>query len=256
MPWGTKAERPVKSVETAFSILERLKEEDGMTLSELDDQFELAKSTIHRHLATLHELEYIKRDSDVYVPSLKFLDYGEYTMRSVDGSSMIQEKVIQLADKTEERAQFLVEEFGMGVIVFRDSGKNAVHSDPGIGKRVPLHSGAAGKAILAHLPAERVEHIVEQRGLNRMTDCTIDNDEDLLSELERIRERGYSFNKEEKIEGLHAVGAPVLGKQKRVLGALSVTGPSHRMTGEWFDKDLPQLLQGTANELELNITYS
>jgi len=85
---------------------------------------------------------------------------------------------------------------------------------------------------------------------------TITDPQTLYAELERVRERGYSVNKQENIEGLHAVSAPVMDTNGHVFGALSVSGPTHRMKGEWFEDELPDLLLGAANELELNITYS
>ena len=75
------------------------------------------------------------------------------------------------------------------------------------------------------------------------------------SELETIRERGYSFNLQENLEGLNAVGVPVKG-QNGVIGALSISGPSHRLKGDRLKSALPDLLMGEANELELNISYA
>lgn len=248
--------RPVKTAVTAFSILEYLKDADGGTLTELTDEFDLVKSTLHRHLKTLHELEYVTKEGDIYYPSLRFLDFGEYTRNRKDGYTLAKEKVRQLAEATDERAQFLVEEHGMGVYVYRDTGSHAVRTDPGIGKRIHLHSISAGKAILAYLPPRQVEQILSDRGLPAVTEYTTTDREELVAELETIRERGYSFNKQENIEGLHAVGAPVLGPQGHVIGALSVSGPIHRMKGEWYDQELPDLLRGMANELELNIEHS
>lgn len=41
-----------------------------------------------------------------------------------------------------------------------------------------------------------------------------------------------------------------------MIGGISVTGPSHRLNGERLESDLPDLLLGAANELELNIAHS
>jgi DNA-binding IclR family transcriptional regulator len=89
-----------------------------------------------------------------------------------------------------------------------------------------------------------------------LTDRTITDEDELFAELDRVRERGYSTNNEENIEGIRAVGVPVMHSEGRPIGALSISGPVHRMKGEWFDREIPDLLLGTTSELQLNIAYS
>jgi DNA-binding IclR family transcriptional regulator len=169
---------------------------------------------------------------------------------------LAKEKVHELAEETDERVQFLVEEYGWAVYVHRALGRHAVETDPGIGSRIPLHSNSSGKVILANLPDERVEEIIENRGLPAMTDNTITDEAELYDEFRRIRERGYAYNRSENTEGVHSVGVPVFAPDDRIIGSLSVSGPTHRLQGERFEERLPRLLLGTANELELNIAHT
>lgn len=245
-----------KTVETAFDLLEHLKEVDGASLGELTAEFEKAKSTIHRYITTLQHRGYVVKEGNTYYPSLRFLDFAEYSRNRKRGYMMAKQKVEELAEKTDERAQFLVEENGKGVYVHRATGSHAVRTDPGIGKEVHLHTIAAGKAILAHLPQYRVEAILDEFGMPAMSAKTITDRQELLNSFGEIRERGFSFNKEESVEGLHAVGVPVMEPGNQILGALSISGPSHRLKGDWLETDLPDQLKGTANELELNIAHS
>lgn len=246
----------VKTTETAFRIIELLKEENGMGLTELARELDLAKSTIHRHLSTLTDLEYVTREDDVYRTGLRFLEIGEQTRTRSDAYHLAQEKVSDLAAETEERCQFVVEEYGKGVYLFRETGARAVHTDSEIGKRIPIHATAAGKAILASLSDERIHEIIDQRGLPAVTEHTTTDETELWAELEEIRDRGYSINVEENTSGLRATGVPVQYESGEPIGALSVSGPTHRFQGTLFEETLPNLLLGTANELELNIQYS
>lgn len=247
---------PVKTTDTVIRILEGLQTADGARVSELADDMDLARSTIHRHLTTLHQHEYVVKEGDMYYIGLQFLNLGEYARSRHNAYRMAKLKVEELAEETAERVQFIVEEHGHAVYVYRKRGGHAVQTDPGIGKRIPIYATAAGKAILAHLPEPTATSIIEQSSFKQITDETITNRETLLKELEVIRERGYSFNKEENIEGLHAVGAAVLGPDSRVLGALSISGPAHRLKGNLIESELPDLLLGTVNELELNIAHA
>ncbi|MEY7851766.1 IclR family transcriptional regulator [Natrarchaeobius sp. A-rgal3] len=247
---------PVSTVDTAFDILEFIYTSEGVTLGELSAELDLAKSTVHRHLHTLKHRQYVVCEDDRYYLSLKSLEFGKHVQTRKRGYRMARDKVEKLAEETGERAQFMVEEHGQAVYVHCETGSQAVQTDPGIGKRVPIHAISAGKAILAELPDERVESILDRHGLPAITAHTKTDRESLFEELERIRERGYGVNYEENVEGLRALGTSIRDADGDVLGAISVSGPSHRMKGPLFEEELPNLLLGTANELELNIVHS
>lgn len=247
--------RSVKSVQRAMAIVEQIREKDGATVTEIAEESELAKSTVHGYLATMYDEGYLAKDGSVYQVGTKFLRLGEHSRTRLQEYSMINEKVSDLAERTDERAQFVIEEHGQGVFLSRKTGEHAVETNSGTGKRMYLHSTSAGKSILAHFPQEKVETVIEEWGLPVLTENTISDREALLTELEDIRDRGYAFNHGENIEGLHAVGAPLVLEEQGVIGALSISGPTHRMKGEWFNQELPDLLLGIINELELNIAY-
>jgi DNA-binding IclR family transcriptional regulator len=246
----------VKTTGTVFAILETLQEQDGARISDVADELGLANSTAYRHLSTLADREYVLKEEGEYYLSMRFLRFGHYVRERKKSYQLAGPKVEELAAKTDERAEFMVEEHGRSVFVHREVGDNAVRTDSGIGKNHPLHATAAGKAILAFLPEDRIEAILERRGLEAYTDYTITDRETLFEELESVRNRGVSFNKQEYIEGLRAVGVPVLAPDESVIGALSVSGPTHRLKGTRFEEQIPDLLLGTANEIELKIPYS
>lgn len=248
-------QRSVKTTHTVFEILEALQRHKGARVTELGEILDVSNSTVHRHLTALHECGYVVKEGDTYHVGLRFLDLGEHARKRKQAYQMARPKVEELAEETEERAQFIVEEHGYGVYVHRALGAHAVKTDPGIGKHVPIHATAAGKAILANLQPWRVEEIIDQRGLPAVTQYTTTSLEELLTELELIRERGYSINSEEHIEGLRAIGSVINSPVDQVVGALSISGPTHRMKGNWFEEELPDLVRGATNELELNIAY-
>lgn len=246
----------VKTAETMFAVIEALQELDGAGVSELASYLGIAKSTAHRHLSTLAKTEYAVKEGDRYRIGLRFLNLGEYARTQKEVYRMVAPLVEELATKTEERALFMVEEHGRAVYLYRGKGKHAVKTDSYIGTRRYLHTIAGGKAILASLPEPRVREILDQQGLHEQTPDTITDRDALFEELERIRERGVAFNREECIGGLRAVAAPIVGTDGTVHGALSVSGPAHRMKGSWFEAEIPDLLLGTTNELEINIAHS
>lgn len=252
---GATSEGTIGSVERAFEILDYLRDTDTATVTEIAEAVNCAKSTAHRHLETLLEEEFVVRDGTEYALGLKLLEHGELARSRNSAYALAAEKVEAVAETTDERVQFIVEEHGRGVYVHRATGENAVDVNTHLGKRVPLHASAAGLSILSEFPPDRVDEILAERGLPALTDETITDPEALRSELADIRERGYSINDQGFVSGLRAVGVPITGANDEVIGGLSVAGPINRFRGERFREELPSLLLGVANELELKIAY-
>lgn len=249
---GTKS---IDSVVTALSVLEALKEADGMRLSELADELSMAKSTVHRYLITLTQEDYLVREGDEYHIGLRFLSLGTHARNRQAGYDLIKPKVSQVAEETGERAQFVVAEHGKAVYLHRELGERAVRINLEIGEQIPLHVISPGKAIMAEWPDERVEEYIRTYGLTELTSRTITEREDLYEELAAIRERGYSLNREEFVDEINSVGVAVSDPDGDVLGAISVSGPTHRMRGPRIETEIPELLMGTAHEIELNLKY-
>lgn len=251
-----RGQEGIKSNETLFELIDTLKQLDGAGITELATRMGVSKSTIYRHLTTLENHEFVVREGQEFRLSLKFLDYGGYVRRTNEMANQIRPRIEKLADETGELSAYVTEEYGQGVFVFRGIGDKAVGTDGGIGKRFHLHSLAAGKAILAEFSPERVDAIIETHGLSAYTDNTITEADELREELDTVRDRGFAIDRQEHLKGLHAVAAPVHGSNGELCGAFSVAGPSHRLKGEWFTEEIPELLLGTINEFQLDITYA
>lgn len=246
----------LKTTATSVEIVLALRDLDGATLTELSEHLGRPKSTLHRHLSTLAEYDFVSPDGDVYDVGFRFLELGEHTLNRREAYRLAESPVRDLARETGERAQFVVEEHGEGVYLHIETGEHAVRTGLSVGRRIPLHSTAAGKVVLAHLPDERVDEVIEGTGLPPLTDETITDGDELRAELARVVDRGYAFNREENIEGLRAVAGPVTDGDGGLIGVLSVSGPSNRLKGEWYESGLPDLVLGSANELELRIAYA
>jgi DNA-binding IclR family transcriptional regulator len=102
-----------------------------------------------------------------------------------------------------------------------------------------------------HTPPGRIEEVIETIGLPAQTDQTITDPDELRAELKDIRERGFVLNKEEGMHGLQTIGVTVLYPDGELFGAFSVSGPSHRMRGDRFHEEIPNMLLGKAHEYEL-----
>ncbi|WP_440770260.1 IclR family transcriptional regulator [Natronorubrum sp. DTA28] len=248
--------RPVETVETAFDIVDAVKAADGAGITEIAAELELAKSTVHRHAKTLESRGLLVQEGDTYRISTWFLDYGIHVRNRHRLYDVARPKVDELAAETDEKVWCVIEEHGVGVHIYGAQGRHSVKTHARIGQRTHLHQFAAGKAILAHLPDERIEGILDDYGLSAQTDRTITDRDELREHLETIRERGYAFNREESVIGVHAVGAPVRNESGTAIGAISVAGPANRLRGDLMTEELPDLLLGATNEVEVNLAHS
>jgi len=214
----------------------------------------MAESTVHSHLATLQDQEYVVKDGTTYRPSLKFLGHEIRVRNELPLSSTARPVIEELAKDTGEVAWTVVEEYGRAVYLMRKSGEKAVQTRGRIGRRTTMHDIAAGKAILAHLPESRVEDIIDTFGLPERTDSTITERDALYSELETICERGYAINDGETTEKVRAVASPILW-DGTVCGAVGIAGPKHRLNGKRFTDRLPTKILEATDTVELKLEY-
>jgi DNA-binding IclR family transcriptional regulator len=245
-------DRRVKSANTTFDIIETIHELDGAGVTAIAESLGLAKSTVHDHLSTMVDKEYLIKEGSSYQLGLKFLTHGIHARDHLGVLPTVQPHLEQVASETGEIAWFLVEEYGRGVYLSKAKGDRAVQPYGTVGDRVDLHGIAAGKAILAHLPEPRVRGIIDEHGLEPQTSETVTDPDRLLEELESIREQGIAFNDEESIVGHRAVASPIRPADG-LLGAIVVSGPKKRLQDERFTEELPELVSGTANAIELEL---
>jgi DNA-binding IclR family transcriptional regulator len=101
-----------------------------------------------------------------------------------------------------------------------------------IGASYPVHCTSVGKAMLAFLPEDRAAEIIKRLRFERHTHRTIASPEALRTELEKIRRRGYAVDDEELEEGLRCIAVPVRDARGHPVAAVSVSGPSFRVTAQ------------------------
>ncbi|MFF4297172.1 IclR family transcriptional regulator [Streptomyces vinaceus] len=110
-----------------------------------------------------------------------------------------------------------------------------------VGMRMPLHSTAIGKSILAHLPEEEVRALIASAGLSRRTPRTLTDPQALLAELQAVRARGFAVDDEENEPTIRCIGAAVLGPDGRPIGGVSVTTVAFLVSREEIEAYAPAL---------------
>lgn len=250
----TEAKNPVKAVQNALMILGELQSRNGTRLRTLERNLDLTKGTIHSHLATLEEGGYVVKEGNEYRLGLQFLDLAHRARERYQRLDVVQDEVDRLAEESGEVALFTVEENAEGICLYKAEGENAVQTDLYVGYRNGLYHTAVGKAILAFVPESRREQLIEQQTMEPITENTITDRDRLREEIAEVRDRGFAYNHGEAIRGLTGIGAPVRDQEENVLGAISVIGPTSRMSEERIHDDILKQLQQTVNIIEINTT--
>lgn len=246
--------RTVKTAKTVFDIIEAISTSNGATVSEVSDEVDMAISTVFDHLSTLEELEYVVNDEGTYFVGLKFLQHGIRARNKLEVLRTARGPLEEVAETTNEVTWLVVEEHGEAVFIDKAMGEKAVQTMGRVGRRCSLNTTAAGKAILAHLPPERIDSILGDRELTARTTRTIVDPNELREELGAIRDRGMAFNEEESNPGVKAVASPILC-DGHVRGALAVSGPKNRLSNQDLMETIKEELQNAVNVIELNMEH-
>lgn len=256
MEINTGAKNPVGATEKTLRIINALESLDGAGVTELARELGITKGTVHNHLATLEEYEYVVKHGSTYRLSLRFLELGEYTRTETHLLDVAKSDIDTLAEETGEIANLMIEEHGRGVYLYIARGEQAVNLDTTVGTRQYLHTSALGKAILSKMDEERFNQVIQRHGFPAETSNTVTKRETLEAELEEIRDRGVAFDGEERAEGIRCVAAPITDNHDTLLGSVSVSGPSTRMRGERFQSTIPTAVEDTATVIGINASYS
>jgi len=146
---------------------------------------------VYNHLATLHDQQYVVKDGDQYKLSHRFFNLGEFVKHRDPLYTAGRSEVDRLADETGESAHLMIEQFGKGTYYYKAQSEKGISQEYHwnlLEETDYLHWTAAGKAVLAELPEERVQEIIDTHGLPAMTEESITDPGHLFDELSEIRE--------------------------------------------------------------------
>jgi len=247
--------KSIKTIKRMFDIIEALEELEKARLTELASELDIPNSTAHTYLQTLVDTGYVNREGDQYFTSLRFLKHGGRARNQLKLHSAGQRQVDKIANETAEVASLGVQDRGQRVLLYKSEGANAVYDNAPVGEYTKMHWSALGKAILSRHPHERVSDIIETHGLPERTGNTITSFDQLRTDLETTRDRGYSIEDEERRVGVRSVAVPLTDASEEVIGALSLSGPQNRFNDEWIDTEAVSILKDAANVIELRYLH-
>jgi IclR family KDG regulon transcriptional repressor len=247
-----------QSLERAVTILDCFTlDEPIMGVRDVARKAKLSSSTTGRLMAALKKLGILNQDPETlaYMMGSKVLAWaGIYTVTS-DVRALALPVMVRLQDKTHETISLYVMEGNDRVCVERLESTETVRIVARIGRRIPLYAGSAGKVFLAFLPEARRNEILAEIELVPMTRRTITDLDELKANLLRIQKQGYAVSKGEWVLEASGVAAPIFDQFKRIIAALTISGPSQRFTEEKIH-EIAALVKPAAEEISQELGYT
>jgi len=255
----------LRSVDRAIAVLKAFSEEEPeLGVTELSQRLELPKSTVYRLLASLQQEGVVDQDPETekYRLGIELVRLAGLVLKQIDVRQVARPYLQSLARASEETVNLSVLTDGGKVInIDGISSPRIVRNVGWIGREMLPHCISSGKALLAYLPQQRLEHILAKgpvlskaEGLPRFTEKTITDSILLQEELKKVRQQGHAVAQEELEIGLSAVAAPIWNHEGKVVAAVSVSGPSFRLSAEKIP-ELAELTRRTANEISHQLGY-
>lgn len=220
------------SLARAVSVLEVLGESDTpLNLADLCRLMNLHKSTAHRSLMVLEQTGLIERTPENrFRLGLKLYELGNRAVEQIDLRAHVKPYMDRLSTQIGETVHLSVLQKSSIVYLDKAGPTRKVCASSKIGTSNPVYCTSMGKAMLAFQPEEEIEQIIANIHFVRFTEKTLCTREDLLKSLEKVRRRGYALDDEEIELGARCIGAPIFNEDDRAIAALSVSGPTLRIS--------------------------
>lgn len=223
----------VQSVERIFQLIESLAAHPaGAGLQRLAQDTDLAKSTVHRLLASLVSLGYAAQDENGrYRLTLKMFELSSGIVNSMDIMDVAKVHLERLAQRTGEAVHLVIRD-GQDIVYIYKTESGPMRMSSRVGLRSPLYCTGVGKAILATLPADEVTNIWQHTTPQKLTTHTIVEFDALQAQLAEVRTNGYAIDDEENELGVRCVAVAIPGVGGRADSAFSISGLAPYMTPE------------------------
>ncbi|MBB4823089.1 DNA-binding IclR family transcriptional regulator [Sporosarcina luteola] len=243
----------MQSIDRAMSIARILASqptEVGLPISELAQDCQLPLSTLHRILKAMIKQGMVEQDEQTkyYRLGTIWLEYGLQVYDTMDYVNKIRPELDRLAMEVEESVYLSKPAGAEAIIIERiDSENNPIRIYDQLGSRIPMHIGAANKAMLAAMPIDRRTDIL--RGLVSLSEL-----EPIEAGLSKIGQQGYAISHGERTEGTSSVAVAVLNGFGEVIGAISVGSLTFNLTESRLEFLVQQILE-TGRRVSTKLGY-
>lgn len=220
----------IQALDRGLSVLSALARDGGGTLSDVSMRLGMPASTAHRVLATLEKHGYVDMDeaTQTWRVGLEAFRVGASFMQRTNLLEVGRASMRGLMEETGETANLGILDNDRVVFIGQVETHNPIRAFHRPGSNGPMHASGIGKALLAAMPRAEVENLFRRTGLEQFSPKTLTDPAELLLDLRITRDRGWSFDDEERYEGMSCVAAVIYDAFREPVAGISVSGPSAR----------------------------
>jgi DNA-binding IclR family transcriptional regulator len=198
-------------------------------ITDLAQELSFTKSNVHRLLATLQQLGYVRQNADTsYELTTRMWELGNHVIRRMDLVKVARPAMVKLAKVTRETVHLSVLDGTDVVYLDKIESEHHIRAHTAVGARAPAFTMATGKAILSHMPDYHLE--LFEPHFRRYTNTTRTTIEELRADVELARKQGYALvSHGEWREGIAACACAIHSRTGEVAGAIGMSGPDTRL---------------------------
>ena len=222
----------VQALDRGIALLQNLATHQALSLSDMALQLGMPASTAHRLLMTLQQHDFVDFDENtqLWQVGIEAFRVGSAYLNRTNLLDAARQPLRDLMQSTGETANLAVMDQTEVVFVAQVETSNPIRAFFSAGTRALMYSSGIGKAILSQLPKRQLETLLQAAGLPQYTAQTLTAPQALYADLDLTAQRGWSFDQEERYDGMSCVGAVIRNAHGDVVGGMSVSGPSVRFS--------------------------
>ncbi|HEV7167141.1 MAG TPA: IclR family transcriptional regulator [Micrococcaceae bacterium] len=234
-----------QSLGRALDLLAELAKKPA-TLDELSATAAVHKTTVMRLLHAMEEKRFVVRDdAHRFRLGSKFFELSSKALEQRDIRTVAHPHLAELNARTGHTVHLAAFEGNEVVYIDKFESHHPVRMYSRVGLTAALHSAAVAKVLLADMPRARQESIAQGLDYVKLTQSTLSTPEQLLAELEQVKQQGWAHDNAEHESFVHCIAAPIRDASGRVIAAASFSVPVVLLGYDDLLKLLPDLIAGT-----------
>jgi IclR family pca regulon transcriptional regulator len=235
----------LQSLERGIAVIQVFsRDHPALTLSEVARLTGITRATARRILLTLEKLGHVRSDGRLFSLSPRVLTLGWAYLSSLNLWEIAQPLMEDLVQETKESCSAATLDLPDIVYVARVPTRRIMTIALGVGTRLPAHATSMGRVLLADLPTDELDRHLASTKLERLTDRTITDPDELRTVLAEVRKQGWALVDQELEIGLRSVAAPIRNTEGRTIAALNCSAAAARVSiDELRSRFLPSLLR-------------
>ncbi|MGM0923688.1 MAG: IclR family transcriptional regulator [Bacillota bacterium] len=249
----------VQSLERALTLLNKLSEyPEGIQISRLAEQVGLTKSTVHRLLATLTNMNYTIKDeeTDKYKIGLQVLFLSRNLINNINVVTIAKPFLEKLCQEVNETVHLCIEDRGEVIYIDKIESNQTIRMYSRIGSRAPIYCTAVGKVLLSGMDQDKKNETISKMKFIPKTPTTITSKKEFLEEIEKVDSQGYALDNSENEASLMCVAFPIFDHNGKIIASFSVSGPNNRVTPELIETTLIGKMKQYSVEISRNLGYT